>query len=115
MSNAILFDVGSAALKIQSQETLAQMGDVMNQYPDSDIHVKGHTDSKGSEKYNQELSERRAKTVKNYLIDMGVSGQRITAIGFGETMPVASNDAPEGKQKNIRVEIEIKPKPEASS
>ncbi len=115
MSNAILFDVGSAALKIQSQETLAQMGDVMNQYPDSDILVKGHTDSKGSEKYNQELSERRAKTVKNYLIDRSVSGRRITAIGFGETMRVAPNNTPEGRQKNRRVEIEIKPRPEISS
>lgn len=115
MADAVLFDVNSAALKPQAKETLGQMAEVMIRYPDSDILVKGHTDSRGSEKYNQELSERRAKTVKNYLIDEGVSGQRVTAIGFGETMSVATNDTPEGRQKNRRVEIEIKPRPEASS
>lgn len=115
MSDAILFDVNSAALKNQSKATLGQMADVMIRYPDSDILVKGHTDSKGSERYNQKLSERRSKAVKNYLIYKGVAGKRVTSVGFGETMPVASNDTAEGRQQNRRVEIEIKPKPEASS
>ncbi|MBW2058224.1 MAG: OmpA family protein [Deltaproteobacteria bacterium] len=115
MADAVLFDVNSAALKPGARETLTRMAEVMIRYPDTDILVKGHTDSRGSEKYNQELSERRAKTVKNYLIDKGVSGSRVTAIGFGETMPIASNDTPEGRQKNRRVEIEIKPRPEAGS
>jgi outer membrane protein OmpA-like peptidoglycan-associated protein len=114
MSNAVLFDLDSAALKGEAQGTLSQMADVMIRYPDSDILVKGHTDSTGSEAYNQELSERRAKAVQNYLIDKGVANQRITAIGFGETMPAEPNDTPEGRQKNRRVEIEIKPKPEPS-
>lgn len=113
MSDAVLFDVNSAVLKLEAKDTLGQMADVMIRYPDTDILVKGHTDSTGSEKYNQELSERRAKTVKNYLIDKGVSGPKITSIGFGETMPIAPNDTPEGRQKNRRVEIEIKPRPEA--
>lgn len=113
MSEAILFDVNSAALKPQSQSVLSQTADVMVRYPDSDILVKGHTDSTGSERYNQELSERRAKSVQNYLIAKGVSTQRITAIGFGKTMPVASNDTPEGREKNRRVEIEIKPRAKA--
>jgi outer membrane protein OmpA-like peptidoglycan-associated protein len=115
MSDAVLFDVDSAILKEESLSTLGKMASVMTQYPDSDILVKGHTDSTGSEKYNQELSERRSKTVKNYLIDKGVSAQRITAIGFGETMPLAPNDTPENKEKNRRVEIEIKPRPETRS
>jgi len=115
MSDAVLFDLDSAALKAGSQSTLGKMADVMIRYPDSDILVKGHTDSMGSEKHNQELSERRAKTVKNYLIDKGVSAQRITAIGFGETMPIAPNDSTESRQKNRRVEVEIKPRPEAIS
>ena len=113
MSEAVLFDVNSAALKPQAQTTLGQMADVMVKYPDSNMLVKGHTDSTGSEKYNQDLSERRAKAVQNYLIANGVSASRITAIGFGKTMPLASNDAPEGREKNRRVEIEIKPKPQA--
>ncbi len=113
MADAVLFDVNSAALKTEAQQTLGQMADVMVRYPDTDILVKGHTDNTGSETYNQELSERRAKSVQNYLIDKGVSVPRITAIGFGETMPVAPNDTPEDRQKNRRVEIEIKPRPEA--
>ncbi len=113
MAEAVLFDVNSAALKPEAKNTLGEMADVMTRYPDTDILVKGHTDSTGSEVYNQELSERRAKSVRNYLIDKGVSNPRITAIGFGETMPVAPNDTFEGRQKNRRVEIEIKPRPEA--
>ena len=113
MADAVLFDVNSAALKLQAKETLGQMADVMVRYPDSDILVKGHTDSTGPEEYNQELSERRAKTVNEYLIGEGVSGQRITATGFGETMPVVPNDTPESRQRNRRVEIEIKPRPES--
>jgi outer membrane protein OmpA-like peptidoglycan-associated protein len=110
MSDAILFDVNSAALKPQAQSMLTQTADVMVRYPDSDLLVKGHTDSTGSEPYNQELSERRAKSVQNFLIAKGVAPQRITAIGFGKAMPVASNDTPEGRANNRRVEIEIKPK-----
>ncbi|NIN01823.1 MAG: OmpA family protein, partial [candidate division Zixibacteria bacterium] len=113
MADAVLFDVNSAALKPEAKDTLGQMADVMIRYPDSDILVKGHTDGTGSEIYNQELSERRSKSVKNYLIASGVASPRITAIGFGETMPVAPNDTPEGRQANRRVEIEIKPRPEA--
>jgi outer membrane protein OmpA-like peptidoglycan-associated protein len=115
MADAVLFDVNSTALKPQSQGTLGQMADVMVRYPDSDIFVKGHTDSTGSEAYNQKLSKRRARAVKNHLIDQGVSRKRITAIGFGETMPVTSNDTLAGRQMNRRVEIEIRPRPESSS
>ena len=115
MADAVLFDVNSAALRLQAKETLGQMADVMVRYPDSDILVKGHTDGTGSERYNLELSKGRAKAVNEYLIDEGVAGQRITAIGFGETFPVAPNDTAEGRQKNRRVEIEIKPRPQAAS
>lgn len=110
MSDAVLFDTNSAALKPQAQSVLAQTADVMIRYPDSDLFVKGHTDSTGSEAYNQELSERRAKSVQNFLISKGVAPQRITAIGFGKTMPVATNDTPEGRAQNRRVEIEIRPR-----
>jgi outer membrane protein OmpA-like peptidoglycan-associated protein len=109
MSDSVLFDVNSAAIKAASRGTLDKMADVMVRYPDSDILVKGHTDSTGTEAFNQALSERRAKMVRNYLIDRGVSALRITAIGFGETMPIAPNDTPQDRQKNRRVEIEIKP------
>jgi len=109
MAEAVLFDLNSAMLKPTAMDKLAQMAEVMVRYPENTILVKGFTDNTGSERYNQDLSERRAKAVKNYLILKGVSAARITAIGFGETMPVASNATPEGRRKNRRVEIEIKP------
>jgi outer membrane protein OmpA-like peptidoglycan-associated protein len=109
MSGAVLFDVNSAVLKPTAMDKLAQMAGVLVRYPENDILVKGYTDNTGSESYNQDLSERRAKAVKNYLILKGVSSGRITSLGFGETMPVASNATPEGRHKNRRVEVEIKP------
>ncbi len=110
MSEAILFDLNSTALKSGAKQQLEKMAEVMVRYPENDILVTGHTDNTGSEKYNQDLSERRAKAVKNYLVLKGISARRITSMGFGETMPVASNATPEGRQKNRRVEIEIKPR-----
>ena len=115
MSDAVLFDVDSAALKPDARGTIEKLGDVMKRYADTGILVKGHTDGTGSEKYNQDLSERRAQAVTNFLIGTGVPAGRITAIGFGETMPVAPNDTADGRQRNRRVEIEIKPGPGAAS
>ncbi|OPX41060.1 MAG: hypothetical protein B1H13_04155 [Desulfobacteraceae bacterium 4484_190.3] len=115
MSEAILFDLNSTALKSGAKQQLEKMAEVMVRYPENDILVTGHTDNTGSEKYNQDLSERRAKAVKNYLVLKGISARRITSMGFGETMPVASNATPEGRQKNRRVEIEIKPRQQPAS
>lgn len=115
MSEAILFDLNSAALKPGAKQKLEKMAEVMVRYPENDILVTGHTDNTGSEKYNQDLSERRAKAVKNYLVLMGISAGRITSMGFGESMPVASNATSEGRQKNRRVEIEIKPRRQPAS
>ena len=115
MSESIIFDLNSAALKPQSMQTVDQIATVMKNNPESDILVKGHTDSSGAEKYNQDLSERRANAVRNYLIAKGVAPARITALGFGMTMPIAPNDTSEGREKNRRVEIEIKPRPEQKS
>ena len=81
----------------------------MNQYPDSLIDVYGHTDSTGSDVYNQQLSETRARTVADYLSTRGVSAARIRSRGFGETMPVAGNDTDGGRARNRRVEIKIVP------
>ena len=70
--------------------------------------VEGHTDNVGSPEYNQGLSERRAYSVRDYLVEQGVAPSRVTAIGFGETQPKGSNDTPEGRQINRRVEIHIR-------
>ena len=97
----------SYALKPDAQEELKSMANVLNNYPDTKIKVDGHTDSTGSESYNQSLSERRAKSVSGYLRSLGISIDRITEQGFGESIPVADNNTVEGRSLNRRVEIGI--------
>lgn len=109
LPDGVTFDTASYTLKPAFRATLDQVAESLIQYPNSLIDVYGHTDSQGSEAYNQTLSENRAKTVMNYLISRGVPAARIRAQGFGETMPVADNATPEGRAKNRRVEIKIVP------
>lgn len=109
LPEGVTFDVASAALQPGFRTTLDQIAKSMNQYPDSLIDVYGHTDSTGSDQYNQTLSEARARTVANYLTMQGVSGTRIRSQGFGETMPVGDNLTDEGRRRNRRVEIKIVP------
>lgn len=105
----ILFDSGSATLYPGSFDRLRSLAQTLNKYPKSDVIIKGHTDSTGEEAFNQTLSERRADGVRNFLIAESVAPPRITAIGFGESVPVAGNETSEGRQRNRRVEIEIRP------
>ena len=108
LTNDILFDFNSAALRPESQQTLRDLAGNFQRYPDETISVEGHTDNVGAIDYNQNLSERRAYSVKDYLSTQGVPGSRITAIGYGESRPKASNETPEGRQLNRRVEIHIR-------
>src|SRR5438093_13155593 len=85
LTNDILFDFNSAALRSESQQTLRDLANNFQRYPDESITVEGHTDNVGSPEYNQGLSERRAGSVKDYLASQGVSSSRVTAIGYGET------------------------------
>ncbi|RPJ49454.1 MAG: OmpA family protein [Candidatus Latescibacterota bacterium] len=105
--SGILFDVNKADLRAQARENLDKMANILNEYKDTDIRVEGHTDSDGSEEYNQTLSERRAQSVANYLGEHMVAPSRMTVVGFGEMRPVAENASPEGKQANRRVEVAI--------
>lgn len=105
--SAILFDLDSASLKEESMRRLDQMADVLSRYPDTDILVMGHTDSSGSEEYNQGLSERRAASVSGYLQNHGVAAERIRARGYGESVPVADNATAAGRAQNRRVEVSI--------
>ncbi|MDG2002951.1 MAG: OmpA family protein [Novosphingobium sp.] len=109
LPDGVTFDVDSSALKPQFRTTLDDIGANLGQYPNSLIDVYGHTDSTGSDQYNQGLSERRSSTVANYLVTRGVSGTRIRSQGFGENMPIASNDTIDGRSRNRRVEIKIVP------
>ena len=109
MPDGVTFDVGSATLKPAFRSTLDDVAASLQQYPNSLIDVYGHTDSTGSESFNQDLSERRAQTVSNYITSRGVNSARIRWQGFGETMPVADNSSEEGRRLNRRVEIKIIP------
>ena len=100
----VMFDVNSATLKPGAYSELDRVAGILRDYPQTNLRVEGHTDQSGSETYNQQLSERRAMAVKNALIQKGVADYRITAIGFGESMPISSDPA-----MNRRVEIRITP------
>ncbi|WP_374591709.1 OmpA family protein [Novosphingobium sp.] len=109
LPDGVTFDVGSSTLKPEFRATLDKVAQSLIQYPNSLVDVYGHTDSTGSDAFNQTLSESRARTVMNYLISRGVPAARLRSQGFGETMPVASNDTADGRAKNRRVEIKIVP------
>ena len=108
VKNDVLFDFNSAGLRSASRTALTEMADVFQKYPDTTIVVAGHTDSVGTNAYNERLSERRASTVGNYLETLGVSSSRVNTIGFGESQPRATNSTASGRQLNRRVEIHIK-------
>ncbi|MEN2786830.1 OmpA family protein [Sphingomonas qilianensis] len=107
--SGINFAYNSAAVAPQFQRTLDQVGSVLGQYRDTYIDIYGHTDSTGSDDYNQGLSERRAISVADYLSGHGVQSARIATRGFGESQPIAANETPEGQSANRRVEIKIVP------
>ncbi|MBF0100202.1 MAG: OmpA family protein [Desulfobacterales bacterium] len=105
----VTFDTNSTFVRPGLLSEVDRIAQIMVQYPQTVIRVEGHTDSIGSEQYNQQLSERRAESVKNLLIQRGVNPYNIMAIGYGKTLPVASNATPEGRQRNRRVEIKVAP------
>ena len=103
----VLFDTGSATLKPGAREKLAKISGILLAHPGLSLQVEGHTDSVGTDEFNQELSGRRADGVRDYLAQEGVPASNMTAKGFGKTQPVATNDTPEGRQRNRRVELVV--------
>jgi outer membrane protein OmpA-like peptidoglycan-associated protein len=106
----VLFETGSSSLDGDGRSTLDQVADVINDYRKTAVVVQGHTDAEGDEDSNQSLSERRARSVANYLASRGVAPDRMSSIGFGESAPVASNSNSWGRQKNRRVDVLLKAK-----
>jgi len=106
----LLFDVNSAILDTGSRISLDEAAEVFHDQPKTAIIAQGHTDSSGPEEYNLTLSERRANAVATHLIGRGLSDDRITALGYGESFPVATNDTGEGRRKNRRVDLLLKAK-----
>lgn len=107
--DTISFDFNSAVVKPEMRGSLQEVAKVLNAYPSTVIGVFGHTDNVGSTAANQRLSEQRAESVVGSLESFGVARARMTPRGFGYTQPVASNDTPEGRAQNRRVEIRIIP------
>jgi outer membrane protein OmpA-like peptidoglycan-associated protein len=106
--NEILFDFNSSTVRSSSRDELREMAGVFDKYGETTIVVAGHTDSVGSESYNDRLSDRRASAVAGYLEDYGVRGSRIDAVGYGEARPKTSNSTASGRQQNRRVELYIR-------
>ena len=106
-SSKVLFAYDKSNLSDEAKTSLNKLVKVLNSYPDTDIELQGHTDSKGSEEYNQALSERRANSVSGYLVGQGINGSRLTIKGFGETIPKYTNDTADGRTQNRRVEFLI--------
>lgn len=102
-----LFAVNSSTLLPGAYDELGRVAKVLTQYPETAIRIGGHTDSRGTDDYNQKLSERRAEAVKTALVGMGVNPSRMTTIGYGKGKPIASNDTEAGRQMNRRVEVRI--------
>jgi len=101
----VLFRSGSFELLPGARERLAKVSGIVLAYPSLHLAVEGHTDSVGSDDYNQSLSEHRAESVRDYFVQQGITGNSIDARGFGKTEPIATNDTPEGRQQNRRVEL----------
>jgi outer membrane protein OmpA-like peptidoglycan-associated protein len=103
----VLFDSGKFTLRPVAREKLAKLSGIILAYPSLRLEVEGHTDSVGTDEYNMKLSENRANSVREYLIQQGIIASSIPAHGFGESRPVASNDTAAGRQENRRVELVV--------
>lgn len=109
MPSDITFDVDRDAIKPSFRQTLNSVAIVLNRYQQTVVDIFGHTDSTGSDAHNQDLSQRRALAVANYLAQQGVDSRRFAVTGFGSSRPIATNGTPEGRALNRRVEIQLSP------
>lgn len=109
MPGNVTFATDQAEIRSDFYGVLNSVGLVLKEYEKTIIEVTGHTDSTGSDEYNQTLSQRRATNVGNYLVGQGILNQRVLAQGFGETMPIGDNSTPAGRQQNRRVELRLVP------
>ena len=105
--SGLLFDFDSYALRETTMDNLADLAETLKEYQRTEILIEGHTDARGPEDYNKDLSVNRAESVANFLAANGVSEERFVIKGYGESQPVASNETPEGRQQNRRVEVAI--------
>jgi outer membrane protein OmpA-like peptidoglycan-associated protein len=106
-AGGLLFDVDRADLRPEAQANLVKLTKVLQKYGDTNVLVEGHTDATGAEDYNMSLSLRRSSSVATFLAMQGVERGRLSAVGYGELQPIATNEAADGRQLNRRVEVAI--------
>ena len=109
MPDAITFDFGQAGVKPQFYGVLNNLATTLNQFPETRVQIAGHTDSIGSDAANLQLSQQRANSVRAYMASNGVNAQRMQAVGYGESRPIADNNTDYGRAQNRRVEITLIP------
>ncbi len=109
LSGEVLFEYAQAELRPTARRRLQAVAEALRSQPDAQIVIEGFTDSRGSDRYNEELSQRRAEAVRQFLIAQGIEMSRLRAVGRGESEPVATNDTPDGRANNRRVEIHFRP------
>jgi len=105
--SGLMFIINSAEISDNYKTDLSSAADVFNKYPDTDIVIEGHTDDTGSDEFNMSLSEKRAKSVKDFLLQKGVNANRLTEKWYGESQPKYPNDSEANRQKNRRVELGV--------
>jgi outer membrane protein OmpA-like peptidoglycan-associated protein len=105
--SGLVFDHDSYGLRQETKSNLTELSETLKKYDDTNILIEGHTDDTGEDTYNQKLSENRADAVEDFLLTQGITDNRVTTKGYGETQPLDSNDSEVGKQKNRRVEVAI--------
>jgi len=109
MPGNITFDLNQTSIRSQFAGTLDSVALVLKEFDQTIIQIEGHTDSQGADSYNQLLSERRASSVRDFLLNQGIESKRTRAVGYGERSPVASNDTESGREQNRRVELTLVP------
>jgi outer membrane protein OmpA-like peptidoglycan-associated protein len=109
MPGNITFDLNQSSIKPSFTDTLESVGLVLKEFDKTIIQIEGHTDSSGSQSYNQLLSEQRAGSVRDFLLNQNIAPKRTRAVGYGERYPLASNDSAAGREQNRRVELTLVP------
>jgi outer membrane protein OmpA-like peptidoglycan-associated protein len=105
--SGLLFDVDKWDLRDTSRENITKLANILNKYPDTNVLVEGHTDSTGPDDHNLTLSKQRAESVTSFMAQLNVSSRRFSMTGYGEAQPIATNETPEGRQQNRRVDVAI--------